>query len=80
MGLLKFLVYTVIFFFLAGKFFTNSFTWGYEGKWTNIKTFFPVSPLTSQARAPALHTCTRTCVRVRIARRGPCFSFVCSHC
>lgn len=42
-GLLKFIVYLLIFVLLAGKFFTGDFLWEYEGKWTNLKTYWPVS-------------------------------------
>ncbi|KII95988.1 hypothetical protein PLICRDRAFT_34941 [Plicaturopsis crispa FD-325 SS-3] len=41
LGLLKFILYLVLFAALAGKFFTGSFTWEYEGKWTQLKTFWP---------------------------------------
>jgi hypothetical protein len=44
-GLLKFTVYLLIFIVLAGKFITGSFLWEYEGKWTNLKTYMPVSML-----------------------------------
>jgi len=40
-GLLKFIVYLLIFVVLAGKFITGSFLWEYEGKWTNLKTYMP---------------------------------------
>lgn len=43
LGLLKFLLYVAIILVLAGKFFTGSFVWEYEGKWTNLKTYWPVS-------------------------------------
>ena len=43
LGLLKFILYLLIFIVLAGKFFTGSFLWEYEGKWTNLKTYWPVS-------------------------------------
>lgn len=41
--LLKLLVYTLLFIMLAGKFIAGDFFWGYEGKWTNLKTYWPVS-------------------------------------
>jgi hypothetical protein len=43
LGLLKFILYLLIGIILAGKFFTGSFLWEYEGKWTNLKTYMPVS-------------------------------------
>jgi hypothetical protein len=42
-GLLKFILYCLIFVILAGKFLTGSYLWEYEGKWTNLKTYLPVS-------------------------------------
>lgn len=44
-GVLKFLLYLAIFVILAGKFFTGSFLWEYEGKWVHLKTYMPVSIL-----------------------------------
>jgi hypothetical protein len=44
LGLLKFIVYTVIIIALAGKFITGSYTWEYESKWTRLKTYLPVCP------------------------------------
>lgn len=43
LGLLKFLVYLLLFAALAGKFLTGSFTWEYESRWTQLKTYWPVS-------------------------------------
>jgi len=43
LGLLKFILYIVIFIVLAGKFFTGSFLWEYEGKWANLKTYMPTN-------------------------------------
>jgi len=43
LGLLKFILYILIFILLAGKFFTGSFLWEYEGKWTNLKTYMPTN-------------------------------------
>jgi len=43
LGLLKFILYILIFIVLAGKFFTGSFLWEYEGKWTNLKTYMPTN-------------------------------------
>ncbi|KAG5644916.1 hypothetical protein DXG03_007381 [Asterophora parasitica] len=42
LGLLKFIVYLLIFAALAGKFFTGSYTWEYEGKWTQLKELWPI--------------------------------------
>jgi len=41
LGILKFLVYVLVIVALAGKFFTGSFTWEYESKWTRVKTYMP---------------------------------------
>lgn len=41
-GLLKFLVTLIIFALLAGKFFTGSYVWNYDGN-LNIKNLWPVS-------------------------------------
>ncbi|KDQ64992.1 hypothetical protein JAAARDRAFT_28655 [Jaapia argillacea MUCL 33604] len=43
LGLLKFIVYLLLFLLLAGKFFTGSFLWEYEGKWAQLKTFWPTN-------------------------------------
>ncbi|KAJ7590762.1 cytochrome b5-like heme/steroid binding domain-containing protein [Mycena floridula] len=40
-GILKFLLYLTLFGALAGKFFTGSYTWEYESKWTQLKTYWP---------------------------------------
>ncbi|KAG6813447.1 hypothetical protein H0H92_010781 [Tricholoma furcatifolium] len=42
LGLLKFFFYLFIFAALAGKFFTGSYTWDYEGKWVQLKTYWPL--------------------------------------
>jgi len=44
LGLLKFFVYLLLFTALAGKFVTGSFMWEYQSKWTQLKTYWPVSP------------------------------------
>lgn len=44
-GVLKFILYFAIFFILAGKFFTGSFLWEYDGKWVQLKTYMPVSTM-----------------------------------
>ncbi|KAG6919324.1 hypothetical protein DXG01_007457 [Tephrocybe rancida] len=42
-GLLKFFLYLLLFTALAGKFFTGSYTWEYESKWTQFKTYWPAN-------------------------------------
>ncbi|KAI6151730.1 cytochrome b5 [Pisolithus tinctorius] len=41
LGLLKFTVYMLLIIVLAGKFFTGSFLWEYDGKWVRLKTYLP---------------------------------------
>ncbi|THU83929.1 cytochrome b5 [Dendrothele bispora CBS 962.96] len=41
LGLLKFFLYMIIFIALAGKFITGSYTWDYQGKWLQLKTYLP---------------------------------------
>ena len=41
-GLMKFFLILIVFTLLAGKFFTGSFLWEYESKWTRLKTYWPV--------------------------------------
>ncbi|KIL00453.1 hypothetical protein PAXRUDRAFT_129775 [Paxillus rubicundulus Ve08.2h10] len=43
LGLLKFIVYLLLVVALAGRFFTGSFVWEYDGKWTRLKTYWPES-------------------------------------
>ncbi|KAL4075672.1 cytochrome b5-like heme/steroid binding domain-containing protein [Scleroderma yunnanense] len=43
LGLLKFIVYVLLIIVLAGKFFTGSFLWEYDGKWARLKTYLPES-------------------------------------
>lgn len=43
MGLLKFITFVLLFIVLASKFVTGSWLWEYDGKWTNIKSYIPVS-------------------------------------
>ncbi|KAF9468854.1 cytochrome b5-like heme/steroid binding domain-containing protein [Collybia nuda] len=43
LGLMKFLIYMLIFAALAGKFITGSYTWEYESKWTQLKTYWPTN-------------------------------------
>jgi len=45
LGLLKFIVYLLLIIILAGKFFTGSFLWEYDGKWAKLKTYWPVNAL-----------------------------------
>ncbi|KAI0034435.1 cytochrome b5-like heme/steroid binding domain-containing protein [Vararia minispora EC-137] len=40
-GLLKFIVYLLLFVLLTGKFVTGDFFWGYDGKWVHLKTYWP---------------------------------------
>ena len=42
LDLIKFILYLVIFIALAGKFITGSFTWEYQSKWLQVKTYWPV--------------------------------------
>lgn len=41
LGFLKFIVYLLLIIVLAGKFFTGSFLWEYDGKWVRLKTYLP---------------------------------------
>ena len=43
LGLLKFIVYTLIIISLAGKFVTGSFMWDYEEYLPSLRQFLPVS-------------------------------------
>ncbi|KIK65725.1 hypothetical protein GYMLUDRAFT_39234 [Collybiopsis luxurians FD-317 M1] len=38
---LRLFLYLILFGALAGKFFTGSFLWEYEGKWIRLRTYFP---------------------------------------
>lgn len=40
------LSWTLLFFFLGSYLITETWTWGYRGKWTNINTYIPVSKMT----------------------------------
>jgi hypothetical protein len=42
-GILKFLISAIAIVLLASKFITGDWLWEYRGKWTNVKTYFPVS-------------------------------------
>ena len=41
LGLLKFIGVILLCIALAGKFFTGSFLWEYDGKWVQLKTYMP---------------------------------------
>jgi len=41
LDILKFILLLVVFIALAGKFITGSFTWEYESKWLQVKTYWP---------------------------------------
>ncbi|KAL0949806.1 hypothetical protein HGRIS_009842 [Hohenbuehelia grisea] len=43
LGLLKFLVYLLIFIALAGKFITGSYTWESDSKWLRLQTYLPTN-------------------------------------
>ncbi len=43
LGLLKFLVYLLLFIALTGKFITGSYLWESDSKWLHLKTYIPVS-------------------------------------
>jgi hypothetical protein len=36
------LSWSILLFFLASYLITESWTWGYRGKWTNLNTYIPV--------------------------------------
>ncbi|KAI0069157.1 cytochrome b5, partial [Artomyces pyxidatus] len=40
-GLLKFFVYVLLFILLSGKLISGDFLWGYDGKWSHLKTYWP---------------------------------------
>ena len=40
--LVKILFWTLVIAALAGKFVTGSYTWEYQGKWAQVKTYMPV--------------------------------------
>lgn len=58
LGLLKFIVYLILFVVIAGKFFTGSFLWEYEGKWARLKTYWPVRMLSF------IHSTIPDCVKL----------------
>ncbi|KAJ7638445.1 cytochrome b5-like heme/steroid binding domain-containing protein [Roridomyces roridus] len=51
LGLLKFLLYTTIALALAGKFVTGSYTWEYETRLLQLKSFIPVGTFIERDRA-----------------------------
>lgn len=55
LGLLKFLVYMLIFTALAGKFVTGSYTWEYQSKWIQIKNLWPANQRLFSERYLAEH-------------------------
>ena len=42
LGIMKFLVYVLLFIICTGKFVTGDWMWGYDSKWLRVKTYFPV--------------------------------------
>ncbi|KAI0260921.1 cytochrome b5 [Gloeopeniophorella convolvens] len=42
LGLLRFLAMLVVVVLLASKFVAGDWLWGYEGKWSNLRTYWPV--------------------------------------
>ncbi|RDB20546.1 Membrane-associated progesterone-binding protein 4 [Hypsizygus marmoreus] len=54
-GIIKFLVYLLIFTALAGKFITGSYTWEYESRWTQLKTYWPTNQRLFSERLLAQH-------------------------
>lgn len=36
------LSWSILFFFLGSYLITETWTWGYRGKWTNIHSYLPV--------------------------------------
>ena len=43
LGVLRFLLVLAVVVSLSGKFVTNSYTWDYETKWLQLKSYIPVS-------------------------------------
>ncbi|KIY45985.1 cytochrome b5, partial [Fistulina hepatica ATCC 64428] len=41
LGLLKFLIFIIVFILLFGKFIAGSYLWGYDGKWARLRTYLP---------------------------------------
>ena len=70
LGLLRGLVYALLLFLLAGKFFTGSFVWGYDGKWVHLKTYTPnVSAFVASSVSSMLTS--RPAVGRRASLHGP---------
>ena len=53
-GLLKFILYAILIFLMAGKFITGSFVWEHESKWLQLKTYLPVHLSLLSPKAAAL--------------------------
>jgi len=43
LGLIKMLIYLLLFATLAGKFITGSYTWEFQSKWIQLKTYWPTN-------------------------------------
>jgi hypothetical protein len=54
-GVVKGLIILVVAILLAGKFFTDSYLWEYQGKWVKLKTYLPVRLLFSNPCAVGVH-------------------------
>ena len=54
LGLLKFVLYAILIFLMAGKFITGSFVWEHESKWLQLKTYLPVHLSLFSPQAAAL--------------------------
>jgi predicted heme/steroid binding protein len=48
-------VYLLLFTLLAGKFFTGSYLWEYESKWTRLKSYWPTGQRLFSERALAIY-------------------------
>ncbi|KAG6885252.1 hypothetical protein C0993_004109 [Termitomyces sp. T159_Od127] len=55
LGLLKFFLYLALVIALSGKFFTGSYTWEYESKWMQLKTYWPTNQRLFSERLLAEH-------------------------
>ncbi|KAL4264196.1 Cytochrome b5 heme-binding domain-containing protein [Pleurotus pulmonarius] len=54
LGLLKFLVYLLLFIALTGKFITGSYLWESDSKWLHLKTYIPTNQRLFSERQLAL--------------------------
>ena len=70
LGLLKFIVYTLIIIALAGKFVTGSFMWDYEEYLPRLRQFLPVSNDLSDIRRVDADANDSCAVRSEIIFRG----------